>query len=198
MLRFRMLWAVLSAIGAASFVGGPVGIGVGAGAAVGTWLFIGRAEPPEVRRRRESVRRDLPHVVSLFATALRSGAAPPDAVIVVCAALPGAAADRLSGVAARLSLGVDPVQVWESLGHDRELARLGRTMARAQATGSPVVGSVERLAEDLARSARSEVEERARAVGVKAALPLGLCLLPAFILIGIVPVVAGLLSTLAP
>jgi hypothetical protein len=31
---------------------------------------------------------------------------------------------------------------------------------------------------------------------VKAALPLGLCLLPAFILLGIVPVVAGMLGTL--
>ncbi|MCW2792983.1 MAG: type secretion system protein, partial [Nocardioides sp.] len=42
-----------------------------------------------------------------------------------------------------------------------------------------------------------DVEDRARAVGVKAALPLGLCLLPAFVLIGIVPLVAGLLTTLA-
>jgi hypothetical protein len=31
---------------------------------------------------------------------------------------------------------------------------------------------------------------------VKAAVPLGLCLLPAFVLIGIVPVVAGLLVSL--
>jgi hypothetical protein len=31
---------------------------------------------------------------------------------------------------------------------------------------------------------------------VKAAVPLGLCLLPAFVLVGIVPVVAALLATL--
>ena len=55
---------------------------------------------------------------------------------------------------------------------------------------------VERLADDLARSARADTEERARAVGVKAALPLGLCLLPAFVLIGIVPLVVALLSAL--
>ena len=54
-----------------------------------------------------------------------------------------------------------------------------------------------RLADDLAAARAAEVEERARAVGVKAALPLGLCLLPAFVLIGIVPLVAALLSTLA-
>ena len=32
---------------------------------------------------------------------------------------------------------------------------------------------------------------------MKAALPLGLCLLPAFVLVGIVPVVAALLTGLA-
>ena len=33
-------------------------------------------------------------------------------------------------------------------------------------------------------------------MGVKAAVPLGLCLLPAFLLIGIVPLVAGLLTSI--
>jgi hypothetical protein len=33
-------------------------------------------------------------------------------------------------------------------------------------------------------------------VGVKAAVPLGICLLPAFLLLGVVPVVGGLLSNL--
>jgi hypothetical protein len=41
------------------------------------------------------------------------------------------------------------------------------------------------------------VEDQARAVGVKAAVPLGLCLLPSFLLIGVVPVVIGLLRSLA-
>ena len=48
-----------------------------------------------------------------------------------------------------------------------------------------------RLAEDLRRAARADVETRARAVGVKAAVPLGVCLLPAFVLVGVVPLVAG-------
>ena len=115
---------------------------------------------------------------------------------VVCAALPGPAADRLAGVAARLALGMDPAQVWASLDGDPALAPLGRTLARAQASGASVVPAVERLASDLARRGRADVEERARSVGVKAALPLGLCLLPAFLLVGIVPLVAGLLGGL--
>ena len=40
-------------------------------------------------------------------------------------------------------------------------------------------------------------EERARSVGVKAAVPLGLCLLPSFVLLGIVPLAVSLMQSLA-
>jgi pilus assembly protein TadC len=110
--------------------------------------------------------------------------------------MPGPAADRIAPVAARLRLGADPASTWHRLAEEPALAPLGRTLARAHASGAPVAASVERLADDLARTSRAEVEDRARAVGVKAAVPLGLCLLPAFVLIGIVPVVGGLLAQL--
>ncbi|NPC98269.1 type II secretion system F family protein [Nocardioides sp. zg-DK7169] len=196
MLRWRPLWCLLVGAAAAVFVGGSAGPVAGAAGAAATWVGIARAEPPARRRAREAVLADLPHVVSLLGAALRSGTPPDAAVAAVCAALPGAAADRLAPVSARLALGVEPVAVWQSLAEDPELAPLGRAMARAQSTGAPVVRSVERLADELAASARAAVEDRARAVGVRAALPLGLCLLPAFVLVGIVPLVAGLLGTL--
>ncbi|WP_345528048.1 type II secretion system F family protein [Nocardioides endophyticus] len=194
--RHRLLWSALAGIAAVVFVSGPAGVPAGAAAAVSTWVVIGRAEPARVRVRRRAVARDLPHVVALFAAALRSGAAPADAIDQVCRALPGPASDRLSGVAARLSVGLDPEQVWSSLADDPPLVSLGRTLARAHATGAPVVAAVERLADELSRTGRSEAEERARAVGVQAAVPLGLCLLPAFVLIGIVPLAVALLTGL--
>jgi Flp pilus assembly protein TadB len=194
--RHRPVWSALAGVGALVIVGGRVGVPAALAAGVATWVVIGRAETPDVRRRREAVRRDLPHVVDLFAATLRAGAAPGDGITLVCAALPGPAADRLAGVAARLALGLDPGQVWSALADDPQLGRLGRTLARAHTSGAPVVAAVERLADDLARSARADTEERARAVGVKAALPLGLCLLPSFVLIGIVPLVVALLTTL--
>lgn len=197
MLRHRPLWCLLAGLGGALFVDGRAGPVVGVLVAVGAWVVLGRAEPTAARRRREQVRRDLPQLVGLLASTLRGGAAPGAAVGVVCEALPGPAADRLARVSARLALGVDPVLVWQRLAEDPELAPLGRSLARAHATGASVVRSAERLADELAQRARADVEERARAVGVKAALPLGLCLLPAFVLIGIVPLVAALLSTLA-
>jgi Flp pilus assembly protein TadB len=194
--RHRLLWSACAGLGAAVFVAGPAGVPAGAVAAVVVWVVVGRAEPASERARRRAVARDLPHLVALLAATLRAGAAPHDGVSQVCAALPGPAADRLAGVAARLSLGVDPVEVWTGLAAEPALAPLGRTFARAQETGASVVGAVERLADELARSARAESEERARAVGVRAAVPLGLCLLPAFVLIGIVPLVVALMTGL--
>ena len=99
---------------------------------------------------------------------------------------------------ARLRVGLPAAEVWRVLSLDAVLAPLGRTLARAEASGSSVADAIERLADDLEREALAAVEDRARAVGVKAAVPLGLCLLPAFLLIGIVPTVAGLLATLRP
>ncbi|PVG82418.1 type II secretion system protein [Nocardioides gansuensis] len=190
--------AGLAGVGAYILLGGALGVAAGLAAAAAAWLVLDRAEPAGVRREREAVSRDLPHLVELLAATLRAGAPPGDAVRTVAAALPGPAADRLAGVVARLSLGVAPAEVWAGLTGDPALAPLGRTLARATATGASVADAVARLADELDAEARAGVEDRARAVGVKAALPLGVCLLPAFLLVGIVPSVAGLLAAIRP
>jgi pilus assembly protein TadC len=70
-------------------------------------------------------------------------------------------------------------------------------MVRARRSGASVTHEVARLADELAQHARFRVEERARAVGVKAAVPLGLCLIPSFVLLGVVPLVVSMLESLA-
>ncbi|KAA1428496.1 type II secretion system F family protein [Nocardioides antri] len=195
--RWRAAWACLAGVGAATLLGGAAAPLAGIGVAAAVWVVAGRIEPRAERLRREDVRRDLPHVVTLLGAALRSGAAPGPAIDLVRRALPGAAADVLGPIAARLALGADPVEVWSGLADDPAIGPLGRTMARAHRSGAPVVAAVERLSEELARRARAEVEDRARAVGVRAAVPLGVCLLPAFLLLGIVPLVAGLARSIA-
>lgn len=195
--RWRLPCAVLSGAGAAVLLGGPAAPLAGLVAAAVVWVAAGRIEPRSQRLRREEVRRDLPHLVTLLGAALRAGAAPGAAIDVVCRALPGAAADLLGPVAARLALGGDPFVVWSALAGDPAIGPLGRAMARAHRSGAPVVAAVDRLSEELARRSRAEVEDRARAVGVRAAVPLGVCLLPAFLLLGIVPLVAGLARSIA-
>jgi Flp pilus assembly protein TadB len=194
--RWRALWATLAGLVGLTWVAGWAGVVMAAAAAAAVWRWAGRAEPSGVRRARARARAELPHLVILFGAALKAGAAPGPALELVCHAVPGPAADALEAATARLALGGDPATVWAELSRDPELAALGRCLARAHATGSPVAEAVARLGQELAADRRALAQDRARAVGVKAAVPLGLCLLPAFLLLGIVPVVAGLAEVL--
>lgn len=196
--RWRPVLCLLAGAAAGVFVGGRVGLVITPVAAAAAWFTLARSEPSSVRQERAAVGAELPHVVDLVSSALRSGASLPAALATVVAACPGPTAHRLEGALARLRMGVDPLVVWGELSHDDVLAPLGRTLVRVESSGAPVADEVERLADDLERSSLAAVEDRARSVGVKAAVPLGLCLLPAFLLIGIVPTVAGLLTSLVP
>jgi uncharacterized integral membrane protein len=55
---------------------------------------------------------------------------------------------------------------------------------------------VHQLADELRERARADVETRARSIEVKAAAPLGLCLLPAFVVLGVVPMVVGVFRSM--
>ncbi|OUM42013.1 hypothetical protein B8W73_10390 [Arthrobacter agilis] len=66
----------------------------------------------------------------------------------------------------------------------------------ATSTGAPSAALLHAHAAQLRRRHNREVERKAAALGVQLVLPLGLCSLPAFICLGVVPVVLGLLPTL--
>jgi len=183
-------------LGAMVFVGGPWGVPVGLVAGAACWWATGRMEPPAVRRRRERLAAAVPHAVDLMAACLSVGLSPAAAVEQVAQAIEPPLSEELAAVCARLRLGVDPVTVWRDLAAHPQLGGLGRTVARAAESGASVADAMLRLSDDLRRQVRAEVESRARAVGVKAALPLGTCLLPAFVLVGVVPLVAGSVSVL--
>jgi hypothetical protein len=70
-------------------------------------------------------------------------------------------------------------------------------MARSLDTGAPMADGLRLLASDLRRAHRAAVERKARGVGVRAAAPLGLCFLPAFVLVGIVPTVVSAFAAMS-
>ena len=178
------------------FVGGAAGALAGVVAAIACWVATGRMEPPAVRRRRERLAASVPHAVDLMAACLAVGLSPAAAVDQIAAAVDGPLAEELAALSARLRLGVDPATVWRDLARHPQLGGLGRTVSRAVDSGASVADAMLRLSDDLRRRTRAEVESSARAVGVRAALPLGICLLPAFVLVGVVPLVAGSVSVL--
>lgn len=194
--RLRPALVALAFVGAWIFVGGVVGAVAGLAGGVIAWRVLGRAESPAARRRREELERDLPTAVHLLGACLTAGAATSGALETVAGALPGAVADELMLVRHRLALGVDPVTVWRELAAHPQLRPLGRAMARAHRSGASVAGAVERLAADLAAQSRARTDALARSVEVRAAAPLGVCFLPAFLLLGVVPMVVGVFSAM--
>jgi len=125
---------------------------------------------------------------------LRRAAAP--------AGLPGLA-EELTAVAMRGGVSVARARtiVGEALERYRiatDASGADATLALAAASGAPPGELLRAEAEELRRSAVADTRERAERLSVTLMLPLGICVLPAFIAVGIVPMMAAIVgSTLA-
>jgi Flp pilus assembly protein TadB len=180
----------LAALAGFVLIGGGVGVLAGCAAGVAGWLGLGRLEPAARSRARDQAVAALPLVADLLAAALVAGCPPLLAAEVVGAAVGGPLGQQLVESAGGARLGVEPANAWSALAADPQLRPLARALSGAASRGASPVTMLERVALDGRNSARWAGEERARALGAKAAAPLGLCFLPAFVLLGIVPVVA--------
>ncbi|GAB3206455.1 type II secretion system F family protein [Marinactinospora thermotolerans] len=192
----RALLASLPAVTLVLTVGFAWGIPIGAVAAVVVWWRLGRGDPAGIRRRDTCAVSAFPVIVDLLAAVLRAGVTTSEALDAAATAATGSLRDDLRAVAERLRLGADPVAAWHGIDTPAELSALGRTLARAARTGAPVADMLERFSLECRHAARSRVITLCQRVGVLSVLPLGLCFLPAFVLIGVVPLVAGLVPTM--
>lgn len=133
-----------------------------------------------------------PAAADLLASALASGADPISALEAVAPAIGEPLSPRLLGVAARLRLGATPRSAWSELAGVPGVEPLAAAMVRSAESGAPLAESLRRAASDLRQAHRADLMARARVLGVRTVLPLGLCFLPAFLLLGVVPVVVSL------
>jgi Flp pilus assembly protein TadB len=194
--RSHRVAASLVAVALVVALGVPWGLPPAVVALVVVPRLLARIEPAEIRRRREQTVADLPLAVDLLAACLRAGSPPVDALAVVAVAIGGPLGELLTEVEQRLRLGADPADAWQLVAAEPGTAPLGRAAVRAARSGSPLAQTLEHLATDVRQRRRWTADERARAVETRAVVPLGLCFLPAFVLIGIVPTIAGSLSGL--
>jgi len=123
------------------------------------------------------------------------------AVPAATAAAAPAAPVRLGAVLRRaadlLALGADPEIAWSAQsgsGADDDAAcvALMRLARRSAASGTALAQGVTELAEQARHDAVHAASAAAGRASVLIAGPLGLCFLPAFVCLGIVPVVVGL------
>ncbi len=132
----------------------------------------------------------------LLAACLRAGLPVPVGVRAVAEGLEAPAGPALRRTAELLALGADPVQAWQPALECTATARLARAAQRSGRSGTALAESLIRLAAAVRADAREQSEARAQRAGVLIAGPLGLCFLPAFLAIGVVPVVIGLAAGL--
>ena len=98
---------------------------------------------------------------------------------------------QLERVVSALEWGADPHQAWAALLDDPGFAPVARVVVRSHTTGASMSDALESAAVALRKTHVTAVEARARAAGVRSVAPLALCFLPAYLLVGVVPVVAG-------
>lgn len=158
---------------------------------LGTPIFLSRLEPAATRKRNARISADLPLVVDLLAACLRAGRPPQAAIATVSRAVDGPLATLLAELEHRLDLGADPIDAWSVLRAEPACAPFARAVQRALRTGAPLANTLESQSTDLRQSRRWTADEQSRAVETRSVLPLGLCFLPAFVLLGVVPTIAS-------
>jgi len=99
----------------------------------------------------------------------------------------------LRQVVHRMRLGVPAEAAWAS--PPTALEPLARAMVLAELAGAPAAAVVARAAVDTRTLARERVELAAARLGVQLVLPLGLAVLPGFVLLSVVPIVLGLATS---
>lgn len=191
----RSLFAVPAGLATAVLLGGVAGALAGAVVAAGVALLL--------RRLARTVVEDDPLAVAagldLLSACLLAGLPLATAVGAVAGTLAGAPAmgAGLRRAADLLALGGDPAQVWDTLsdakGSDAKgLDQIARMARRSADSGASLAAG----AAELAAATRERVGDRAltatERAGVAVSGPLGLCFLPAFLCLGIAPVVLGL------
>ncbi|WP_369171204.1 type II secretion system F family protein [Streptomyces sp. R28] len=177
-----------------ALVGGIAGLAAGLIVAGGLWMWrrrqaaVGAEEVPDAAE----VARQLPLAADLLAACIAAGAGPVIAAQAVGEALGGPVGDGLARGAAEVRLGGEPGEAWQRLASMPRAGALARLLERADVSGLPAAGPVARLAAEARADWGRTATERARRAAVMVTAPVGLCFLPAFIAVGVAPVVIGL------
>jgi pilus assembly protein TadC len=162
----------------------PVATAVGA-------LLLGRLEPRSVRRRREQLISDAPQALELMATGLATGMPVRLAGRVVADAFDSAVGEDLGRVLALVDLGVSDAEAWRTLRDHPQLGPAAQELSRSVESGTMMVEALRRHAAAAREARRTSLVIRARSVGVRSVLPLMICFIPSFLLLGVVPTVVS-------
>jgi tight adherence protein C len=166
---------------------------------------VGLTASRDQRRRRHAVATMAADLVDLFAVAIGAGLNVRLATAAVAKRSPtGPLADELSRVeeevaaGARLADALDRVPARLAAGGagDETVRSLIAALVDAERYGTALGPTLDRLAAEARRSRQRRAEEAARRIPVQLLFPLVTCILPAFGLLTVAPLIAGGLRAL--
>lgn len=155
------------------------------------------------RRRRSSdreagVTHELPEIIDLLSVAVAGGLTVPLAIDAVARRVPGQIAAAFGEALSRSRLGsrlADELeQLPDNLGD--AIRPLIRALVAAERYGSPIADALIRVADAGRADRRRAAETAARRLPIKLLFPLVVCVLPAFVLLTVTPVVVASLSAI--
>ena len=167
-------------------------------AALAGWAFPACKVRQEQRRRQAAVAMALPEAVDLLHVAVGAGLSVHQAVAAVGPRVVGPLGDELVRAVAHASRGrrlADALDDIPSRAGEITRALVGALTA-AERYGAVLSESLERLAAEVRADNRRAAEAAARRVPVKLLFPLVVCILPAFGLLTVAPLIASALRAL--
>jgi pilus assembly protein TadC len=180
----------------ASGIAGLVGFGLPLGVVVGGVAAVGIVVTGRGGGRDLAVAEDVAVAAELLAGCLAAGLAMADALDAVAVVGDPVTAGACHATAASLRRGDPAAQAWQPWQVDPWLSPIGRTAQRSTQTGAAAADELQRAAARLRARRRARLQHRVQRAAVWVVVPLGLCFLPAFVLVAVVPLVAGLFGSL--
>jgi pilus assembly protein TadC len=130
----------------------------------------------------------------LMAACLAAGAAVADALSAALVAAGPWLRTRGEPVVAGLRGGAPAAEAWSEWLGDERLAPVARTCVRTAGSGAAAAAELVRVAARMRAARRTQSQQRVARAAVWIVLPLGACFLPAFVAVGVVPLVISLLE----
>ncbi|WP_250287036.1 MULTISPECIES: type II secretion system F family protein [unclassified Frankia] len=221
----RAVLSVAAGLGPAVVLPVPAGVVVGIIVGTVAARLLASAPDQDAQHRQARLVEDLPLALDLIAACLTAGAPIVAALGIVAGAVAGPLGAELGMVSRGLRLGASMAEAcgrllgpgpgssgpaanrWARLVPGRlgrpaataeahEIAAFARALHRSEESGARLAATLERLANQTRVRRQERALTAARRAGVIAVAPLGLCFLPAFIALGVVPVVMGAGSAL--
>jgi Flp pilus assembly protein TadB len=187
-------WVLMAPVGIAAITA-PV---AGAATLIGVAIWQHAASARRAARSTRQIAAGYPDALDLLVLSIRAGYLPAQATIEISPFLPLPLRSAFVAVDEAMQGGTRFADALQEL-H----ARLGPiaqplvdSLSSADRYGLPLAPVLERLAFDARQQRRREADTTARELPVRLAVPLVLCTLPSFVLLAIVPLLLGALSSL--